>query len=208
MTNDADGGLNTKGQMTDGSDETTPSAAFVASSFPLGIRTARLSLVPVEAALAPALFAVIDNERERLGKWLPWVAGLKTEADEAAAVETLERTRREGTQASWAIFAPEIGCGPMGVMGIFDVCPKSCSLEFGWWASQMAEGRGFMEEAGRALMCAALDLGARKMRVSCARGNSRSMMLALRLGFKEISVGRTSEGVCHRRFEFVPCLSG
>ena len=75
------------------------SRAWDTPAFPferVDIRDRELWLRPLLAADAFALFRLIDAERERLGRWLPWVEETRTERDSARFIAdaTEERRRR------------------------------------------------------------------------------------------------------------------
>src|SRR5690349_8061121 len=76
---------------------------------PVAIETDRLIIRPFEPADAPALYEAVDQSRERVGRWLPWVP-LYTE--QSVAVSFIERCRQhwcDATELPLAIFDRDDG---------------------------------------------------------------------------------------------------
>jgi ribosomal-protein-serine acetyltransferase len=64
----------------------------------LEIRDGEVVLRPLGLGDAPALFRLIDADRDRLGRWLPWVAETRTEADTVRFIaDAAEERRRRRT---------------------------------------------------------------------------------------------------------------
>lgn len=145
--------------------------------------TARLFLCRPDAErhTAPA-FAVIDAERQRLSRWLPWVSRIQSLADERHFMErscTLWDRREE---LHWVVLDRQTGAF-VGSCGLHHIDWSVGLAELGYWISQGFEGSGRMREAVQAVQDAAFGLGLRRLEVRCSANNERSAAIPERLGY-------------------------
>lgn len=139
-----------------------------------------LELRPLRAADAFVLFRVIDAERARLGRWLPWVEETRTERDSARFIAdaTEERRRRRSL-----VLAMCVDGAIVGTIGLHYVEWFDRSAELGYWIASGAEGRGYVTRAARLVLGFAFGtVGLHRIVVRCAVGNERSARVAERLG--------------------------
>jgi ribosomal-protein-serine acetyltransferase len=158
------------------------SRAWDTPAFPferVDIRDHELWLRPLLAADAFALFRLIDAERERLGRWLPWVDETRSERDSARFIAdaTEERRRRRSLVLAMCVEGAVVGTIGLHYVEWFDR-----SAELGYWITSGAEGRGIVTRAARALLGFAFGtVGLHRIVVRCAVGNDRSARVAERL---------------------------
>ncbi|MCC6849701.1 MAG: GNAT family N-acetyltransferase [Deltaproteobacteria bacterium] len=141
-----------------------------------------LWLRPLLAADASALFRLIDAERGRLGRWLPWVEETRTERDSARFIAdaTEERRRRRSLVLATCVEGVIVGTIGLHYVEWFDR-----SAELGYWIASGSEGRGLVTRAARALLTFAFGtVGLHRVVVRCAVGNERSARVAERLGMR------------------------
>jgi ribosomal-protein-serine acetyltransferase len=146
------------------------------------LRDRELDLRPLRAADAFALFRLIDGERARLGRWLPWVEETRTERDSARFIAdaTEERRRRRSL-----VLAIGIDGVLLGTIGLHYVEWFDRSAELGYWIASGVEGRGYVTRAARLVVGFAFDaVGLHRIVVRCAVGNDRSCRVAERLGMQ------------------------
>jgi ribosomal-protein-serine acetyltransferase len=161
------------------------SRAWDAPAFPferVDIRDGELWLRPLLAADAFSLFRLIDAERDRLGRWLPWVEETRTERDSARFIAdaTEERRRRRSL-----VLAICVEGAIVGTIGLHYVEWFDRSAELGYWITSAAEGRGHVTRAARAVLSFAFGaVGLHRIVVRCAVGNERSSRVAERLGMR------------------------
>jgi ribosomal-protein-serine acetyltransferase len=161
------------------------SRAWDTPAFPferVDIRDQELWLRPLLAADAVALFRLIDGERERLGRWLPWVEETRTERDSARFIADATEERRRRRSLVLAICVEGAIAGTIGLHYVewFDR-----SAELGYWISARAEGRGYVTRAARQVLRFAFGtVGLHRIVVRCAVGNERSARVAERLGMR------------------------
>jgi ribosomal-protein-serine acetyltransferase len=161
------------------------SRAWETPAFPferVDIRDRELWLRPLLAADAFALFRLIDAERERLGRWLPWVEETRTERDSARFIAdaTEERRRRRSLVLAMCVEGTIVGTIGLHYVEWFDR-----SAELGYWIGSRAEGRGYVTRAARLVLGFVFGtVGLHRIVVRCAVGNQRSAQVAERLGMR------------------------
>jgi ribosomal-protein-serine acetyltransferase len=136
---------------------------------------------------ADELYALVDANREHLGRWMQWVAAQTPQ-------RTLERIRENRAQheAGNGFNGAIVDAGRIvGVAGMQPIDWANSAVELGYWLAREAEGAGLMAAAVRALTDHAFDdLGLRRVQVCTAVHNERSRALVQRLGFEFEGVAR------------------
>jgi RimJ/RimL family protein N-acetyltransferase len=129
------------------------------------------------------LWDAIDESRDHLGPWMPWVDAYRNPDD------ALEFTRR--CQARWLLredFTVAIVERTTGrILGGSGLHVRNWPIrafEIGYWIRQGAEGHGYVREAVQLLTRFAFDeLGANRVQIRMGVRNVRSRRVAERLGF-------------------------
>src|SRR5947209_1146194 len=95
-----------------------------------------LRLRPPVATDAPALFALIEGNRARLGSWLPWVEDTRSEADSARFIGDAADERHRRRSLVLGIFVEGALAGTVGLHYVdwFDRV-----AELGYWIAAHAE---------------------------------------------------------------------
>ena len=145
----------------------------------------------LEERHAPAAFAAVDQDREHLGEWLPWV-DQTTEVDYTAAfIQTsLEQFARNEALAAG------IWCGEefIGGIGTHKIDWLNRKVEIGYWIASRFQGRGIITAACRALIDHAFgEWKLNRVEIHCADGNEKSCAIAKRLGFQFEGVLRKAQ---------------
>lgn len=127
------------------------------------------------------IYTVIDNDREHLRKWLPWV-------DSATSYENTEENIKQRIEdfnakkaASFLIYYEGQWIGSVGF-----VCLSSTSHhgEIGYWLCSKFEGKGLMTESVKACIKYGFDeLGLNRVVIKCDSQNVKSAAIPKRLGF-------------------------
>src|SRR5262249_35008107 len=115
-------------------------------SYPLGDRC---ELRLFEERHAPELFALVDKNRARLRKWLPWLDGSTAPAHTAAFIRGQLDAFAEGRGAAFGVW---VDGAIAGSIGYHDIEPASRRIAIGYWIDAEHEGRGIMTRAVRALV--------------------------------------------------------
>jgi ribosomal-protein-serine acetyltransferase len=152
-----------------------------------------LELRPLRLADASALFALVDADRERLRRWLPWVDANTKVAHTRAYIRA--RQARGLTFGLW--WKGALG----GVVGLHSFSPEHDSAAIGYWLASSMEGRGLMTRAvARLLDHAFLDLHLHRIELRAAVRNRPSRAIAERLRFHHEG---TAKGALKLRGAFV-----
>ena len=153
-----------------------------ARALPEEIQTPRLTLRKQRQAYAPLMFAVADAERERLGRFLPWVENTRGVEDEMDFVRLSLENWEEKKGFNYAIFtrADDQYCGNIGV---FNIQWEHDAAEVGYWVRAACEGRGMLSEALQGLEQAMFDAGFNRIELRCNVENQRSAAVAKRNGY-------------------------
>ncbi len=142
---------------------------------------------------AQELFDAVDENREYLRPWMPWIASTRTVADVEAFIAGTREQIAANSGFQTAIRAGEDIVGTIG-MHKMDWQNKSTSL--GYWLAQKAQGQGIITKACTAYVTHAFaELGLHRVEIRCATGNTKSRGVPKRLGFTEEGIFRQAECV-------------
>jgi len=134
---------------------------------------------------APALYDLIDADREHLRPWMIWEHATKSVDDTRTFIQSCldDPVSIEGN----GIFVDRALAGGIGL----DIDTLSNSGEIGYWLAKEYEGRGIITRACERFFDMAFDeLGLHRMELQAASGNVRSRAVAGRLGMYEEGVAR------------------
>ncbi len=144
---------------------------------------------------AEELFALIDANRDHLGRWLPW-AGAQTLED---TLVFIRKTRGQLTQNNGFQVAIVCAGSIVGVVGYHSVDWSSRLTSIGYWLGEEHQGRGMMTEAVGTLADHALsDWELNRVEIRAAVENHQSRAIPERLGFREEGTLRAAEKVGDR----------
>lgn len=156
---------------------------------PLVLFGPRTILQKNDLALAEVVFRTVDEDRDRLARFLPWV-DLTLEVCDTRAY--LERTAEE-----WVIgqgfdyqLLRAVDEQYLGNLGLHTISWTHARAEIGYWIAAAYEGHGYMTEAVAVLERAAFAAGFERLEIRCSPKNERSAAVAARLGY-------LLEGVLH-----------
>jgi len=131
-----------------------------------------------------ALWAAVEEERERLGEWMPWVEGTRTIDDQRAWLERV--VPAEDLNGTGLFVEGELAGGIGLTVGDFGV-----AAEIGYWIRQRFSGRGMVTSAARALTDLAFrEFGVHRVVIRAGVNNARSRAVPERLGYRLEGVAR------------------
>ncbi len=151
----------------------------------------------LEERHAAEVFSLVNQDRDYLRQWLPWVDATETIDDTLSFIRsTLEQfTSNKGFVAG--IWTDRQFCGVIGTHKLDLLNRKG---EIGYWLGQSFQGKGIMTEACRALVTHLLtEVDLNRVTIQCARENEKSCAVPQRLGFTEEGVAREAQ-LLHGRF--------
>jgi ribosomal-protein-serine acetyltransferase len=152
-----------------------------------------LELQLTNQSQAEALFLAIDNNREHLSTFLPWVSKMQTINDFKKYISTSEVLIAEGKEVSFAIIYDQKIVGRIGLNHL-NIMNKNASI--GYWLIKEAEGKGIIIKCCKAL----IDYGFNKVQlqrieIKAAVHNLKSQAIPVKLNFKEEGILRQAEFV-------------
>jgi ribosomal-protein-serine acetyltransferase len=138
--------------------------------------------------LAGPVFQAIDENREHLRQWLPWVDSTRTMEDTKTFIAESMRQNSDGSRLTTFITMDGMVVGSLGVVH-FLKDHRRCEL--GYWLRQDMQGRGI---ATRAASCFIEFLfknkGQNRLEILVIPENQKSRLVAQRLGFQSEGVLR------------------
>jgi ribosomal-protein-serine acetyltransferase len=131
-----------------------------------------------------AIWAAVEEERDRLGMWMPWMETTRTKDDERV---WLERVVDAGTLDGGAIWVEGEFAGGIGLM----LDSFGIVAEIGYWIRSRYEGRGLVTRACEALIDHAFGtIGLHRVVIRAGVENTRSRAIPERLGFTFEGIAR------------------
>ncbi len=143
---------------------------------------------PVRMYHGEEIYAAVVANRQSLSKWLPWVPGVNSIADERNFIRA-SMDHHEAGQIIWlgiwvhGTFA--------GVTGLHEIDWVNRRTSIGYWLAGHARGRGVMTACVKTLTDFALcELDLNRVEIRCAVGNAPSRAIPERLGYETEGVAR------------------
>lgn len=151
---------------------------------------------PVMDEDVPALFRLVDEHREHLRAWMPWLDGTRREEDLLEWAEAERAKAVEGKAVQFVIFEERAHAG---VIGFNQVDWAHSQAEMGYWLAADRQGRGLITRAAAELVRWAFgELGLNRVAILVATGNERSRAVPERLGFRHEGTQREAERLYDR----------
>lgn len=153
--------------------------------------TENIILKQIELSDANDIFKTIDNQREYLGKWLPFVEYTNDVGYTKKFIQTTLDTPAENREYTFVIhYNGEFA----GIIGFKSTEKQNKKTEIGYWLSEPFQKKGIVTMSVKALMHFAYnDLDINRIQIKCATGNIPSKNIPLKLGFKLEGIERQGE---------------
>ncbi|EHJ08317.1 GNAT family N-acetyltransferase [Staphylococcus simiae] len=150
-----------------------------------------ISLKGLELADANALFELVDNSRETLGQWLPWVPLTKEPSDSEVFIRGAIQQYNQDNGVHYGIWYD----GQLaGVIGLHYIDRTNKRTSIGYYLAQQFEGQGIMTVSTQALINYCFtELRLNRVEIRAAVNNFKSQAIPRRLGFTEEGVLRQDE---------------
>ncbi|MFM8944215.1 MAG: GNAT family N-acetyltransferase, partial [Actinomycetota bacterium] len=130
------------------------------------------------------IWAAVEGDRERFGRWMPWVEVTRTIDDERRWLASV--TAGDSLEGC-GVFVGDDLAGSVALM----TEPFRVTGEIGYWVRSGHEGRGLITRAVVALIDEAFDhVGLHRVCIRAGVGNTRSRAVPERLGFVQEGVLR------------------
>lgn len=89
------------------------------------------------------LYNAIAYDREGIGKWLPWAYKMKSAADEAKFIKTIQN---DMVKEQMIVLTILVNGQPCGMIDLHNLIPNKKG-EIGYWLSSQYQGRGIMTKS-------------------------------------------------------------
>ena len=134
--------------------------------------------------LAKELYAVVDESRETIREWLPWVDKTNSPEDEFSGylMGLYKKNWDNKTGCAYLIYHKETNRF-LGVVDLMHISEENKSGEIGYWLGDKATGHGYMQEAVRALETEAFQAGINRIVIRNDTQNLRSARVAEKAGY-------------------------
>ena len=150
---------------------------------------------------AGELFQAVDNNREHLSRYLPWVGNMQSVKDFDNYINNCEVQYREKTDISFVI----ISNGKLaGRIGLHHINQQNKAGAIGYWLSKKFEGQGIILQSCKAIIQFGFDqLGLHRIEIKAAVDNMKSQAVPRKLGFTQEGILRQAELVNNQFLDIV-----
>jgi ribosomal-protein-serine acetyltransferase len=153
--------------------------------------TPHLTLKLIDQNDASVIFAMVDQNREHLRTWLPFVDKM---VDLGFAQNFVNGTLQRNAQGQEYAFIIYKDGEPVGRNGIYKIDAANKTAEIGYWLIKEAEGKGIVTETCKQLIDFCFtNLLLNRIEIKCAVDNLKSQALPIKLGFVEEGLLREAE---------------
>ncbi|MFN8674543.1 MAG: GNAT family N-acetyltransferase [Candidatus Sericytochromatia bacterium] len=140
---------------------------------------------------AEELFSVVDNNRDYLKEWLPWLDHNKKLEDSKNFIQDSIESFNGNKSVQLVIFNNKklVGC-----IGLHNIDWEKEETKIGYWISKDAQGKGLVSKATKILEKYVFEeLKLKKLEIRCAIENNKSRAIPERLGFKFSKILESNE---------------
>lgn len=148
-----------------------------------------LKLLSLESAVV--MFEAIDNNRQHLRIWLPFVDNTRIEEDTENFIKSILRNSVPKPDIIYEIWFNDSFAG---LIAIKELDEWNKRAELGYWLIPHLEGQGIMTSCCKAILDFVFSkLGMNRIQIKVGIGNSRSSRIPERLGFRFEGIERSGE---------------
>lgn len=125
-----------------------------------------------ELTNAQLMFACVDKDRHRLGKFLPWVEYNNSVEDQENYLKHTHETWKNKTMFDYGIY---LASGEyLGNIGVHSLRWDHDACEIGYWISSQFEGKGYISSALQVLEAYLFREGFNRIQIKCSNLNAKS----------------------------------
>ncbi len=150
-----------------------------------------LSLKLLEKRDTKELFSLVEESRDFLREWLPWVDDMQREKEYEPVIELWLKqfASQEGLQAG-IIYKGKLA----GVAGFNSIDWANRKASIGYWLSEKYQGLGIVTNVVKALItCAFAEYNLNRVEIECGVENKKSRAIPERIGLRQEGVIREGE---------------
>lgn len=148
----------------------------------------KIRLEKVKVSMAPIIFDAIEQNREYLSKWLPFVEFTKQVTDTEAFISSIKNSPLNEVYSIW------YKEGFAGLIGFKDTDTTNHKTELGYWLTENMQKKGIIINSVKKLMSFAFQkLKINRIQIKVANNNTKSEAIPIKLGFKYEGIERAGE---------------
>lgn len=156
---------------------------FSPSPLPEELRGSKVILKRQDFSAAREVFRSVDQDRARLGRFLPWVDATLSIEDSKMYIDWARRQWDEARVFDYGIYLPDERY--LGNAGAHGISWPHHSCEIGYWILGEFEGQGFISDTVKCLEAALFAHGFHRIEIRCDPTNLRSKAVPERLGYHQ-----------------------
>lgn len=142
---------------------------------------------------AAGLFKAVDNNREHLSRFLPWVGNMQSVNDFKNYIGHCEELYQQKTDISFVIM---VNNKTVGRIGMHYIHPQNKTGAIGYWLAKEFEGMGIVTRACKTIIQYGFEeLALNRIEIKAAVNNTRSQAIPEKLHFKKEGILREAERV-------------
>jgi ribosomal-protein-serine acetyltransferase len=148
-----------------------------------------------------ALYDAVDNNREHLSEFLPWVDNIQSIDDFHSYIKNCELLYQQGKEVSFVIILDEV---PVGRIGLHHLNIQNKNAAIGYWLTKNAEGKGIISRSCKVIITYAFqELGLHRIEIKAAVDNLRSQAIPKKFNFTKEGILRQAELVNNKFLDLV-----
>ncbi|MFH4966425.1 GNAT family protein [Gaetbulibacter sp. M235] len=142
---------------------------------------------------ATSLYNVIDNNREHLSEFLPWIENMQCVEDFRNYLQNCEHLYKENKEVSFIILLNE---NPVGRIGLHHLNLQNKIGSIGYWIDKNSEGQGIITKSCIELINYGFQkINLNRIEIKASVRNIKSQAIPIKLKFKKEGVLRQAEFV-------------
>jgi ribosomal-protein-serine acetyltransferase len=158
-----------------------------------------IRLESLKISMAQQIFSAIDNGRDYLRTWLPFVDLTLEVHDTEKFIQGINQQKEIRKDEIYSIWVDEEF---VGLIGFKDTDWVNRKTEIGYWLIQKMQGRGIITSCVKRLISYSFQkLKLNRIQIKVAVGNTKSAAIPKRLGFHFEGIERAGEKHNNRFFD-------
>ncbi|MGJ1447780.1 GNAT family N-acetyltransferase [Sphingobacterium spiritivorum] len=140
---------------------------------------------------AGGLLEAVDQNRDHLSRFLPWVGNMQKVTDFDQYIQYCIDLYDQQQEISFVILSDQT---IVGRIGLHHINQQNKSAAIGYWLNRDMEGKGIISRSCRKIIDLAFnEFGLNRIEIKAAVENTKSQAIPQRLGFQREGILRQSE---------------
>lgn len=147
------------------------------------------------------IFESVNINREYLKKYMPWVDGVISIKDSLDFIKISKEKYAKGEGFDSGIWYDEKF---VGTIGFHSMNKLSNEVSLGYWLDERVSGKGLVTKSAKAFIDYAFNVyKVNRVEIRCAKSNTKSRAIPIRLGFVQEGIIREGELLIHGREDLI-----